>query len=161
MSKPHSLRCYQYVTRPYDRVREVLRSHALEILRGATASAAHRATALTTTLRLDTGPIEVGVDVRVHVQGMRDEQGVAGLPPATRVDLAWEAARMPALFPSMKCTISCWALSPTETQLELEGEYSPPLGPVGAALDSLVGHRVAEATVHRLLEDVCSELSTH
>jgi hypothetical protein len=160
MSKPHPLRCYQYVTRPYDRVREILRAHSLDILRAATASAAQRATTLTTTLRLEAGPLEVGVDVRAHVQGMRDETGVAGLPPITRIELSWEAARAPALFPSMRCTLSCWALSATETQLELDGEYRPPLGPIGSALDALVFHRVAEATVHRLLEDVCQEIST-
>jgi hypothetical protein len=160
MSKPKTLRCYQYVTRPYDIVRGELRAHAADILRAATASAAHRATELTTTLHLAAGPIDVGIDVRVEPQGMREEAGVGGLPPATRIDLAWEAARAPSLFPAMRCTLSCWALSATETQLELEGEYRPPLGAVGAAIDGAVLHRVAEATVHRLLEDVCSELST-
>jgi hypothetical protein len=161
MSKPRTLRVYQYVTRPYDRVRDVLRKDALEILRAATTSAAQRAAALTATLHVTAGLIDVGVDVRTHVLSVRDDQGVAGLPPATRVELSWEAARAAGLFPSMRCVLSCWALSPTETQLELDGEYVPPLGLVGSALDAAVLHRVAEATVHRLLEDVCEEIQRH
>jgi hypothetical protein len=35
--------------------------------------------------------------------------------------------------------------------LVLEGFYTPPLGPVGAAFDAVMGHRIAQATAHELL----------
>jgi hypothetical protein len=45
-----------------------------------------------------------------------------------------------------------------ETQIELHGRYTPPLGTIGSALDSLIGHRVADASVHRFVTDVASLL---
>jgi len=38
--------------------------------------------------------------------------------------------------------------------LLLEGEYEPPLGPVGAAFDAAVGHRIATVTARELLKTV-------
>ena len=58
----------------------------------------------------------------------------------------------------MVATLSAWPLSPEETQIEIEGDYTPPLGAVGRALDAAVLHRVAEAAVHRFLEDVVEQL---
>jgi hypothetical protein len=72
--------------------------------------------------------------------------------------LSWEAARAAAIFPSMRAELSAWPLATTETQLEIEGTYTPPLGMVGNALDALLGHRLAEAAVHRFLEDVVEHL---
>jgi hypothetical protein len=158
MSQPRTLRCYEYVNRPFDKVREILRAQPLELLQRATNSAAARAGELAATLHLQGAGLDIGVDVRPYVQRVREDEGVAGLPPATRLELAWEASRAPALFPSMHLELSAWALSSSETQLELAGEYRPPLGRVGNALDAVLGHRVAEASVHRFLEDVVEQL---
>ena len=62
------------------------------------------------------------------------------------------------VFPVMNAELLFWPLSSSETQLEIEGAYRPPLGIVGNALDAAIGHRVAEATVHRLLEDLVEQL---
>jgi hypothetical protein len=58
----------------------------------------------------------------------------------------------------MDASLSAYPLSPDETQLDLDGHYQPPLGTVGSALDSAAGHRIAEATVLRLLRDVRAQL---
>lgn len=58
----------------------------------------------------------------------------------------------------MDATLTAYPLTPGETQLDLDGHYQPPLGTVGSALDSAAGHRIAEATVLRLLRDVRTEL---
>jgi hypothetical protein len=54
--------------------------------------------------------------------------------------------------------LSAWPLSSTETQLEIVGEYRPPMGVVGKAMDAAVGHRIAEASVHSFLEDVVEQM---
>lgn len=87
----------------------------------------------------------------------RDE-GPFGRTPTTYVRLRWKAAHAAALFPSMDAGIVVYPLSRHETQLELRGRYSPPLGPVGGALDSLVGHRIADASVHRFVTDIATFL---
>ena len=58
----------------------------------------------------------------------------------------------------MRAQLSIWPLTSTETQLELEGEYRPPLGLVGSALNAAVGKVLAEASVHRLLDDAVEQL---
>lgn len=158
MSEPRKLRCYAYVNRPYATVRTALHQRPLELLKQATTSAADRAGSLAGSLRVGVGPIEVGVGVRIHVHAVRDEDGVAGLSPVTRVVLGWEAANASGLFPLMSAELCAWPLSSSETQLEIEGSYQPPLGAVGNAIDAAVGHRIAEASVYRFLEDVVEQL---
>jgi len=158
MSEPRKLRCYQYVNRSFPAVRELLRLRPLEVFQHATKSAAVRAKDVTSSLHTNVGGLDVGVDVSIHVHGVRDDEGVAGLSPVTRISLAWEAAHATAFFPVMTAELSLWPLTATETQLEIEGAYRPPLGIVGNAVDAAVGHRLAEATVHRFLDDVVEQL---
>jgi len=78
--------------------------------------------------------------------------------PVTRLHLEWEAARMPRLFPIMKANLSIYPITATETQLDFNGLYEPPLGPLGKAVNAIVGHRIAEASVHRFVSDVAGYL---
>jgi hypothetical protein len=158
MSQPCKLRCYEYVGRPYERVRAKFHEGALETLQRATASAATRANALAGALHAGLAGISIEVDVRIRVKSIRDDEAVAGLWPVTTIQLEWEADKTPALFPSMSAELSVSPIAAGETQLLLEGEYRPPLGPVGRAVDAVVGHRIAEASVHRLLCDLAEEL---
>jgi hypothetical protein len=158
MTEPRKLRCYEYVDRPYERVRPLLRDSGLVLFQHATTSAAARADALASTLRVGLSGFEIGIDVHIRVQDVRDEDWVPKLAPVTRVALEWEGAHAPFLFPSMKAELSAWPLYATETQLEIEGQYRPPLGAVGNALDAVLGHRLAEAAVHRFLEDIVEQL---
>ena len=77
--------------------------------------------------------------------------------PATRLLLEWEAATKPGLFPLMKAELSIYPLTPTETQLDFLGLYEPPFGPVGKAMNAIVGHRIAEVSVHRFISDVAEK----
>ncbi|CAN5917222.1 hypothetical protein BH11MYX2_BH11MYX2_40020 [soil metagenome] len=74
------------------------------------------------------------------------------------VKVGWEAEKSPALFPSMSAELTLSPLTAGETQLVLEGEYRAPLGVLGRAADAIVGHRLAEAAVHRLLHDIAEQL---
>lgn len=158
MSEPRTVRCYEYVNRPFDAVRELLRQRTPEVFQRATKSAASRAEAVGAGLHAQVGTLDVGVEVRIHLQRITDEDGVAGMSPLTRITLGWEAARATALFPVMKAELSLWPLTATETQLELVGTYRPPLGAVGNVADAAIGHRIAEATVHRFLADLVEQL---
>ena len=152
------LRCYAYVNRPYESVSRRLQDRTDQLFPRATSTAAARAGEVAANLRLSAGAIDVGVDVRIRVGAVREDEGVAGMSPITRVSITWEAARAASLFPAMTAELSAWPLTGTETQLELEGKYQPPLGAVGSAIDAVVGHRVAEATVHRFLDEVVEGL---
>jgi hypothetical protein len=74
------------------------------------------------------------------------------------LQLEWQAAKMPSLFPLMKAELSIYPLTASETQLDFSGLYEPPLGAVGKALNAIVGHRIAEVSVHRFVSDVAGHL---
>jgi hypothetical protein len=59
----------------------------------------------------------------------------------------------------MRASLLAYPLGPNETQLELRGHYEPPGGVIGSAADWLVGHRIAEASVHRFLDEVAGRVS--
>jgi hypothetical protein len=158
MSQPRSLHCHEYLDRPYESVRERFHRDPTKLLQRATTSAAARARSLIATLHVQVAGIEIGVDVRVFVRRVRDQEAAPGVPAVTRLELSWEAVRMPALFPAMLAEVSARPLSATETQLQVDGSYWPPLGPVGSAIDATGGHRIAKATVHRFLVDLVEQM---
>ena len=80
--------------------------------------------------------------------------------PRTCLQLDWEATKRPHLFPLMHAELAIYPLTPSETQLDFSGHYEPPLGVLGSAMDSIVGHRVAEACVHQFVTDVAAYLRT-
>ena len=65
---------------------------------------------------------------------------------------------MPRLFPLMKGGRFVYPLTATETQLDFSGVYQPPFGTVGKTMNAIVGHRIAEASVHRFVSDVAGYL---
>ena len=65
---------------------------------------------------------------------------------------------MPRLFPLMKAEIWLYPLTATETQLDFQGVYEPPLGALGKAVNAIAGHRLAEASVHRFVDDLAGYL---
>ena len=78
--------------------------------------------------------------------------------PSTRLRFEWQAANMTRLFPLIKANLSVYPLTATETQLDFLGLYQPPLGALGKAVDTVAGHRIAEVSVHRFVNDVAEYL---
>jgi hypothetical protein len=159
MSQAHELRCYDYINQPYVVVRDALRADLAGICERATKGAAGRAHALAASLKVDLGAFEIGTDVHIEVTGVAEHNaGALGHGPTTVLELSWRATRAAGLFPSMRAELTVYPLSKDETQIELHGRYTPPLGVIGSALDSLIGHRVADASVHRFVDEVARQL---
>jgi hypothetical protein len=157
MSEPRELHCYEYVNVEYDKVRDALGRDAVGIFQRATTLATTRARELASTLRVSIGALEVGTDVKIEVCAIHDNVSALG-DRQTSLEIAWRATNAAALFPSMEATLSIDPLSAHETQLELHGRYRPPLGVVGNAVDAVIGHRLAEASVLRFVQDVAARL---
>lgn len=153
----HELCYYDHVDRPYATVRDALRGNALAIFKRATNPAAALANDLGVELRARIGAIEVVAEVDVSILGVEDARSPFG-HPATKVELEWKAVRRPGLFPSMTGTLTAYALSTTETQLELFGHYTPPLGVLGEAIDAIALHEIAQASVVRFVQDIAAYL---
>lgn len=158
MSNGKTIRVYDYVNRPYEAVRERLVSDTAAVFRNATKVAAERARSIASELRVSIVGIEVGADIAIRVNSVSSVERSVTAPESTRIELEWEAAKMPRLFPFMKAELSIYPLTATETQLELVGNYEPPLGLVGSVLNSAVGYRIAEASVHQFITDVATYL---
>ncbi len=153
MSTGREIRCFDYVNHPYEQVREILSKNAAAVFQAATKSAASRARTVASELRLDVGGFALEAEIIISVTKIEQRTSEMGAP-VTRLDLEWHAAKMPSLFPLMKAGLSIYPLTSTETQLDFSGVYEPPLGAVGKALNAVVGHRIAEVSVHRFISDV-------
>jgi len=158
MSKEPEIRCYDYVNHPYERVRDTLRQHALTVFQSATKAAAYRAQSIAAELHVEIGGVGVKTDIRISVKNVEEKILDAMSSPVTRLMLEWEAATKPHLFPLMKAELSIYPLTATETQLDFWGLYEPPFGAVGKAMNAIVGHRIAEVSVHRFISDVAGYL---
>jgi len=154
MARRREVRSYDYVNHPYAAVRAALTKDPNSIFKNATRAAASRADDLAVALKVRLAGIDVGADVDVEVGEAREEAAHARAPAKTVLPVEWRAAERPGLFPSMKGQLEVYALTATETQLDFHGEYDPPLGVVGDAVDAMVGHRIAEASVQRFVADV-------
>jgi hypothetical protein len=155
MSKIH---CYDYVNHPYEQVRSVLGQDAPGVFQSATKAAASRVQSVASELRIDIGGIGIQTDIQVSVKNIEVKPRKAKSGPVTRLQLEWEAAKMANLFPLMKADLSIYPITATETQLDFDGFYEPPLGPLGKAMNAMLGHRVAEVCVHRFVSDLADYL---
>ena len=157
MSKGREIRCYDYVNHPYEEVRDALKQDTLTVFQSATKAAASRAQSIAAELHVDGGGIGIKTDIRISVKNV-EEKVDAVSAPVTRLLLEWEAATMPRLFPLMKAELSIYPLTATETQLDFSGVYEPPFGTVGKVMNAVVGHRIAQVSVHRFINDVAAYL---
>jgi len=149
-----AINVYDYVNHPYQAVRDKLTADASEVFRNATKIAAMRAKTVASELHVNIAGIEIGTDIAISVKSVEEQPKQSISSPITRIQLEWEAAKMPGLFPFMKAELSVYPLTSTETQLYLSGNYEPPLGVLGSLVDAVVGHRIAEASVHQFITDV-------
>jgi hypothetical protein len=73
-------------------------------------------------------------------------------PSVTSVPLTWEPVGLESLLPRLDATIEIGSLGEDRTQLAISARYRPPLGVVGRAVDRVLLHRVAEATLKDFLD---------
>ena len=158
MSKGRKIHCYDYVNHPYEQVRSALSKDAPGVFQSATKAAASRAQSIASELRIEIGGIGIQTDIQVSVKNIEVKPGKARSGPITQLQLEWEAARMANLFPLMNADLSIYPITATETQLDFDGFYKPPFGPLGKAMNAMVGHRIAEVCVHRFVSDVAEYL---
>lgn len=158
MSNSKTIRVFDYVNQPYETVRDRLTDDSIGVFRDATKVAALRASTVASELHVTIAGIEVGAEIAITINSVESTSKTVTSPETTKIELEWEAAKMPRLFPFMSAKLLIYPLTATETQLDLIGEYEPPLGIVGSAIDAAVGHRIAEASVHHFVKDIAGFL---
>ena len=158
MNTGRKIRSYDYVNRPYDRVRDTLKQNALPVFQSATKAAASRADSVAAELHVDFAGIGVKADIKILLKGIEEKATDVSSGVCTRLLLEWEATTLPRLFPLMHGELSVYPLTSTETQLDFSGIYEPPLGALGKTMNAVIGHRIAEVSVHRFVSDVAGYL---
>jgi hypothetical protein len=158
MNTGREIRSFDYVNHPYERVRDALIADAPAVFQAATKAAASRAQSVASELRVNIGGIGVATDIAISVKKVEEKISESMGTPGTRLELEWEAANLPSLFPFMRAELDIYPLTATETQLDFFGLYEPPLGAMGKALNAMLGHRIAEVAVHRFVNDVAAYL---
>lgn len=140
---------YRSVDGPPERLEQVLRHRARELLRTATADADAQMTAEGDLLvRLPASVLgrELSKTVRLH-SGVAEQRGAR-----TCIPLRWHADPVRHAFPSFDGTIELEPQSGTVAQLSVVGAATLPLGPVGRLADATALGAVADDTVRQLTD---------
>jgi len=80
-------------------------------------------------------------------------------PSKLVLPVSWKAVHAEGLFPSLDADIEVGPVGPARTQLSMSARYKPPLGPLGAAADRALLHRVAEATIKDFVDRVAERIA--
>jgi len=160
MTKGRDIRCFDYVNHPYEKVRDALKANAGPVFSRATIGASARAESVAAQLHVNVGALKVATDIEISVQKVEETPAAGKKLPGMRVVFEWKAKEQTRLFPLMHAALDFYPLTSSETQLDFSGHYDPPLGLVGTALDSVVGNRIADASIHRFVTDVAEYLRT-
>lgn len=158
MSDTREIRYFDYVNAGYERVRDVLQSTPLAVCHSATKTAAEPGGDHTAALHFGVGGFALGTDVDITVRNVEERPATPRHAETTTLTFEWQAAGYPWLFPFMHAELTAYPINDSNTQLELVSRYAPPLGAVGAAVDALIGHRIAQVCVDRFLADVAGHL---
>ncbi len=156
MATKKQVQCYDYVNHSFEKVCNALTMHGNEVFHSATRSAESRAESVAAGLHVNVAGIEFTKKILIEIKNYveierRNERRMT-------IRLVWKAAESPRLFPVMDAEFNVYPITGTETQLDFNGEYVPPLGIVGQAIDAVVGHRIAEASVHHFVSEVAEFL---
>jgi len=96
------------------------------------------------------GPMEAGLRRRVSIRLGEPVR----FPSMTSVPLTWEPIGLEGVLPRLDANIELGPLGEDRTQLAISARYQPPLGVVGRAVDRVLLHRMAEATLKDFLDRV-------
>jgi hypothetical protein len=133
---------------PSDRVERALLDSPAEWLSAVAGNAQQRGDGLFA---------EVGVGPLGDRLGRRVAVGLGApvrFPSMTSLPLTWEPIGLEGLLPRLEADLEVGPLGEGRTQLAISAHYRPPLGAVGRAVDRVLLHRVAEATVKDFLDRV-------
>jgi hypothetical protein len=141
-------RYFVEVPLPADQVERALLDSPAEWLSAIAGAAQERGDGLL--VEVGVGPLEAGFQRRVS---LRLGEPVR-FPSMTSVPLTWEPVGLEGLLPRLDANIELGPLGEDRTQLAISARYQPPLGVVGHAIDRVLLHRVAEATLKDFLDRV-------
>lgn len=104
--------------------------------------------------------------IRAGIAGVTKAVHLRTLPPrvidgVVVIAIRWDSVGAAgSVFPSLDGDLKLSRIDRAQTRLTFTGSYQPPFGRVGATLDRLLLHQVAEATVRNFLTHL-AEIAAH
>jgi hypothetical protein len=142
------VRYFVEVPLPADRVERALLASPAEWLSAMAGAAQERGDGLLT--EVGVGPLATHFRRRVTIQ----LGAPVRFPSMTSVPFTWEPVGLDGLLPRLDANLELGSLGEDRTQMAISARYHPPLGVVGRAVDRVLLHRVAEATLKDFLDQV-------
>jgi len=160
---------FEYVHRKPSDVVAIISGRPEGVFQDATQTALTKTAHFQSRLHLEVGGFDIGRAVEIEVGKSHDEIGrevtiELGKPLkwgySVFFPIKWHARNGSGLFPAMDAELEVVPLGdqPPLTQIGLKGFYRPPLGRLGSIGDSLLMHRVAEASVRHFVSDLALRL---
>jgi hypothetical protein len=146
---------YNAVGVPYPTVRALLTDRALPALdapRRIALDCLHEGDAH---LDIDVAGVHFVKDVCFRVADYTD---VPGPLPMGRIQLMWEPLDRGDAYPAITADLEIEPIDEKRTMISLLASYEPPLGRIGAVVDRMAMHRVAEAALTRFFEGLLIEV---
>lgn len=153
MTRP--LYAYDYAHVAFDDAIALLAEDPGGLLQSATDASMQHADEVVTNLHVEVAGFDLGRDVVIELGEFEPVEALRCILP-----VSWRAASGHLLFPTVAATLEIAALSlqPPLVQVTLAGSYDPPLGPLGTMVDRALTQRMAEAVIHRFVQDVACRL---
>ena len=83
---------------------------------------------------------------------------VPGALPMGRIQLSWEPLDHEDVYPIVTADLEIEPIDERRTMVSLLASYKPPLGRIGAVVDRVAMHRIAESALRRFFEGLIAEL---
>ena len=146
---------YNAVGVPYPTVRSLLTDRALPALDAPRRIGVDWLHEGEGHLDMDVAGMHFVKDVCFRVADYAD---VPGPLPMGRVRLEWEPIDHADTYPAISADLEIEPIDDKRTMVSLLASYEPPLGRIGAVVDRVAMHRIAEAALARFFEGLLAEL---
>jgi hypothetical protein len=108
-----------------------------------------------TRLDVDLAGVHFVKDVCFRVADYVDMPGPL---PLGRVELTWEPLDHADVYPAITADLEIEPIDERRTMISLLASYQPPLGRIGAVVDRVAMHRIAESALARFFEGLLVEV---
>lgn len=149
---------YNAVGVSYALVRELLGNQSLPALDAPRRIGVDWLSEGDTHMDVDLAGLHLVKDVCFRVTDFAD---VPGPLPMGRVHLSWEPINHEDVYPVVTADLEIEPIDENRTMVSLLASYQPPLGRIGAVVDRVAMHRVAESALRRFFEGLLRELKTN
>ncbi|MEN8233676.1 MAG: hypothetical protein ABFR89_01990 [Actinomycetota bacterium] len=149
---------YNAVGVPYEVIRAFLTGRSLPVLDAPRRIGVDWLSEGTAHLEFDIARAHLVKEVCFRVADYSD---VSGPLPMGRVQLSWEPLDHTDIYPIVSADLEIEPIDHERTMVSLLASYDPPLGRIGAVVDRVAMHRIAESALRRFFERLVSEIKAN